>query len=168
MEGCWSANEPLSERALAANKQVLGGDLPQIGCIFIMESPQIIFIMGSPSNLHHLHLRKHSKIIFVMESTQIIIIFIMECPQIVVIFILESTQIFIIPVIIFILENIQIVIVTSHHNVDVDANQLGHRGRAEKRGQEASLSSKARQGRPGQKKLRKKRRGDDKLVGPGH
>ena len=59
--------------------------------------------------------------------------------------------------------------------MDVDANQLGHI--AEKRGQEASLSSKARQGRPGsqarqgrpgQKKLRKKRRGDDKLVGPGH
>ena len=90
-----------------------------------------------------------------MESTQIIIIFIMGC-----------TQIFIIPVIIFILENIQIVIVTNHHNVDVDANQLGHI--AEKRRQEASLSSKARQGRPGsqarqgrpgQKKLRKKRGG---------
>ena len=43
--------------------------------------------------------------------------------------------------------------------MDVDANQLGHRGRAEKRRQEAPLSSKARQGRPGQKKLRKKRGG---------
>ena len=132
MEGCWSANEPLSERALAANKCWEGISLKSASSSSLKSCPQIIFIMG-------------------------------------------CTQIFIIPVIIFILENIQIVIVTNHHNVDVDANQLGHR--AEKRGQEASLSSKARQGRPGsqarqgrpgQKKLRKKRRGDDKLVRPGH
>ena len=110
---------------------------------------------ASPSNRHHLHLGNYHHL-----------------PQISIIFIIGCTQIFIIPVIIFILESIQIVIittpviVTNRHNVDVDANQLGHR--AEKRGQEASLSSKARQGRPGsqarqdrpgQKKLRKKRRG---------